>query len=119
MEMVAQRAASASLSATSSWPRNIAHGPEVRPALLQAFSSAGSGAIPGRGQLLGPDGAPAAPTAAQRLAQLQRSIAARGGSTPSPSNSWGRSVSQVHCHSAQASVIRKQHLKSSLKSYIG
>ena len=29
------------------------------------------------------------------MAQLQRSIAARGGSMPSPSNSWGKSITQV------------------------
>ena len=95
-EAVAQRAASASLSSTTSWPRAIGHGPEIRPALLQAFSSAGQGPVPGSGQVMGPDGMPSMPTAAQRLAQLQRSIAARGGSMPSPTNSWGRTVSQVH-----------------------
>ncbi len=94
-EAVVQRAASASLSSTTSWPRAIGHGPEIRPALLQAFPSAGQGPVPGSGQVMGPDGMPGMPTAAQRLAQLQRSIAARGGSMPSPTNSWGRTVSQV------------------------
>ena len=90
-----QRAASASLSATTSWPRAIGHGPEIRPALLQAFPSAGQGLNLGSGQVFGPDGTPSMPTAAQRLAQLQRSIAARGGSMPSPTSSWGRAVQQV------------------------
>ena len=86
-DAIAQRAGSASLSPTASWRRSVAHGPEIRPALLQAFPSAG--------QPPGPDRAPSMPTAAQRLAQLQRSIAARGGSMPSPSNSWGKSITQV------------------------
>ncbi|CAL5219904.1 g1831 [Coccomyxa viridis] len=93
-EAVVQRAASASLSSTTSWPRAIGHGPEIRPALLQAFPFAGQGPVPGSGQVMGPDRMPSMPTAAQRLAQLQRSIAARGGSMPSPTSSWGRTVSQ-------------------------
>ena len=90
---IAQRVASTALPATASWPRTVAHGPEIRPGLLQAFPGAGQGR--GAGQALGPDGTPGLPTAAQRLAQLQRSIAARGGSMPSPTNSWQRSFSQV------------------------
>ena len=86
-DAIAQRAGSASLSPTASWRRSIAHGPEIRPALLQAFPSAG--------QPPGPDRAPSMPTAAQRLAQLQRSIAGARGSMPSPSNSWGKSITQV------------------------
>lgn len=103
--MVAQRAASASLGATTSWPRAIGQGPAIRPALLQAFPNAEQRPGPGSGQVLGPDGMPSLPTAAQRLAQLQRSIAARGGSMPSPGNSWGRSFTQVDICCQRAHVL--------------